>query len=270
MVSRAGGSLPLLHFNERLNTMIHEFSRTELLIGKEALEKLNRSKIAVVGIGGVGSFAVEGLARSGVGKFVLVDDDYVSVTNINRQLHATFKTIGKPKVEVMRDRILEINPKAEVKTIQRFYMPEYGHEIIQGDEDYIVDAVDTITAKIDLIVFAKKLGIPVISGMGAGNKLDPTQFEVSDIYNTSVCPMAKVIRHELKKRGIDAHKVVYSKERPTIPAESEEKTANPEITLPERPKGIGKRQVPGSVSFVPSVMGLIIAGEVIKDLIGLS
>jgi len=250
--------------------MVHEFSRTELLIGKDALAKLNKSKVTVVGVGGVGSFVVEGLARSGIGKFVLVDDDFVCITNINRQLHATFKTIGKPKVEVMRDRILEINPKAEVKTIQRFYMLEYRHEIIQGDEDYIVDAIDTVTAKIDLIVYAKKLGIPVISAMGAGNKLDPSRFEVSDIYKTSVCPLAKVMRRELKKRGVDALKVVYSKEKPIKPAESEEKTASPASSLPERPKGTGKRQIPGSVSFVPSVMGLIIAGEVIKDLIGFS
>lgn len=247
--------------------MLHEFSRTELLIGKDALKKLCESKVAVVGIGGVGSFVVEGLARSGVGRFLLVDDDLICVTNINRQLHATSKTIGKPKVEVMRERILEINPKAEVKTIQRFYMPEYGNEIIQGDEDYIVDAVDTVTAKIDLVVYAKKLGIPVISAMGAGNKLDPTRFEVSDIYKTSVCPLAKVMRRELKKRGIDALKVVYSKEEPIKPAESDEKMAGATDSLPERPKGTGKRQIPGSVSFVPSVMGLIIAGEVIKDLI---
>lgn len=250
--------------------MLHEFSRTELLIRKDALKKLGESKVAVVGIGGVGSFVVEGLARSGVGKLVLVDDDFVCITNFNRQLHATVKTLGRPKVEVMRERILEINPKAEVKAIQRFYMPEYGHEIIQGDENYIVDAIDTVTAKIALVVHAKKLEIPVISAMGAGNKLDPTLFEVSDIYKTSVCPLAKVMRRELRKRGLDSLKVVYSKEKPIKPGKDGEYTESPAFPHPERPEGTVKKQVPGSISFVPSVMGLIIAGEVIKDLIGFS
>ncbi len=249
--------------------MLNEFSRTEMLIGKDAVKRLQGSKIAVFGIGGVGSFVVEGLVRSGVGKLVLVDDDVVCETNINRQLHATSKTIGKPKVEVMRDRVLEINPKIEVTAIQRFYMPESADGIIAGDENYIVDAIDTVTAKIALIVNAKNLGIPVISAMGAGNKLDPTRFEVADIYETSVCPLAKVMRRELKRRGIDALKVVYSKEEPIKPVQPDEcrcseSASISNVTISKR---VTNRQIPGSVSFVPSVMGLIIAGEVIKDLI---
>ena len=187
----------------------------------------------------------------------------------NRQLHATRKTIGKAKVEVMRDRILEINPKAEVIAIKKFYMPDCAMEIIRGDEDYIVDAIDTVTAKIDLIVNAKKLNIPIISAMGAGNKLDPTRFEVTDIYKTSICPLAKVMRRELRKRGIDSLKVVYSKEEPTKPDETEENSCRTGCVCPKgtERKCTVRRQVPGSISFVPSVAGLIIAGEVIKDLI---
>jgi len=249
--------------------MLHEFSRTELLIGKDALNKLKNSKVAIFGIGGVGSFVAEGLVRAGVGKFVLVDDDLICLTNINRQIHATRKTIGKPKVEVMRDRILEINPRAEVTTFKKFYMPGCAAEMIQGDEDYIVDAIDTVTAKIDLIVNAKKLGIPVISAMGAGNKLDPTRFEVADIYETSICPLAKVMRRELRKRGIHSLKVVYSKEEPIMPVESEENSCKTGCVCPKgtERKCTARRQVPGSISFVPSVAGLIIAGEVIKDLV---
>lgn len=249
--------------------MLHEFSRTELLIGKDALSKLKNSRVAIFGIGGVGSFVAEGLVRSGVGKFVLIDDDLICLTNINRQLHATRKTIGKAKVEVMRDRILEINPKAEVIAIKKFYMPDCAMEIIRGDEDYIVDAIDTVTAKIDLIVNAKKLNIPIISAMGAGNKLDPTRFEVTDIYKTSICPLAKVMRRELRKRGIDSLKVVYSKEEPTKPDETEENSCRTGCVCPKgtERKCTVRRQVPGSISFVPSVAGLIIAGEVIKDLI---
>jgi len=249
--------------------MLHEFSRTELLIGKTALEKLKSSKIAVFGIGGVGSFVVEGLARSGVGIFVLIDDDCICLTNINRQLHATRKTIGKPKVEAMKERILEINPKATVVTHQRFYMPGCAEELIQEDYDYIVDAIDTVTAKIDLVINAKKLGIPIISCMGAGNKLDPTQFEVADIYATSVCPLAKVIRKELRQREVDSLKVVYSKELPIKPIETEDSSCSNNCICPKGTtrKCTVKHQIPGSISFVPSVAGLIIAGEVIKDLI---
>lgn len=254
---------------EKVDFMLHEFSRTELLIGKTALEKLKSSKIAVFGIGGVGSFVVEGLARSGVGIFVLIDDDCICLTNINRQLHATRKTIGKPKVEAMKERILEINPKATVVTHQRFYMPGCAEELIQEDYDYIVDAIDTVTAKIDLVINAKKLGIPIISCMGAGNKLDPTQFEVADIYATSVCPLAKVIRKELRQREVDSLKVVYSKELPIKPIETEDSSCSNNCICPKGTtrKCTVKHQIPGSISFVPSVAGLIIAGEVIKDLI---
>jgi ThiF family. len=236
--------------------MIHEFSRTELLIGKEALERLKKSKVAVFGIGGVGSFAAEALARAGIGKFVLVDKDVVEITNLNRQLIATRKTLGRPKAEIMKERILDINPEAEVTVYQAFYLPETASELIQDDYDYIVDAVDTVTAKIDLVVQAKKRGIPIISSMGAGNKLDPTRFRVADIYSTSVDPLAKVMRRELRSRGIESLKVVYSDEPPIKPMESEEKTA--------------RRHVPGSISFVPPVAGMIIAGEVVKDIIGYS
>ncbi len=224
--------------------MDNRFSRTELLIGKESIEKLNKSKVAVFGIGGVGSYVVEGLARAGVGSFILVDKDEVDITNINRQIIATTKTVGRPKVEVAKKRILEINPEAKVEIYQEFFMPE-TKGILDESIDYIVDAVDTVTAKIELIVRANKLNIPIISSMGTGNKLDPTQFEVTDIYKTSVCPLAKVMRKELKIRGIKKLKVVYSKEEPIKQEE---------------------RGVPASISFVPSVAGLIIAGEVIKNL----
>lgn len=249
--------------------MLNEFSRTELLIGKKALDHLARSKVAVFGIGGVGSFVVEGLVRAGVGKFVLVDDDCVCLTNINRQLHATRKTVGQPKVGVMRDRILEINPKARVETHQTFYMPEHALELVKPEYDYIVDAIDTVTAKIDLIVNAKQLGIPIISSMGAGNKLDPVKFEIADIYDTSVCPLAKVMRRELRKRGVDGLKVVYSREEPLRPLETDDSSCRVSCICP---KGATRtctvrHQIPGSISFVPSVAGLLLAGEVVKDLI---
>jgi len=250
--------------------MLHEFSRTELLIGREALEKLKNSRVAVFGIGGVGTYAVEGLVRSGVGKFVLVDDDCICLTNINRQLHATRKTVGRPKVEVMKERILEINPKAEVETFQKFYMPEIANELIRSDYDYIVDAIDTVTAKIDLVINAQKLGIPIISSMGAGNKLDPTKFEVADIYETSICPLAKTMRKELRQRGVKKLKVVYSKETPIKPVETETSSCSINCICPKGTtrKCTVRHQVPGSIAFVPSVVGLIIAGEVVKDLIG--
>ncbi|MDI9481763.1 MAG: tRNA threonylcarbamoyladenosine dehydratase [Bacillota bacterium] len=250
--------------------MPHEFSRTELLIGKEALSKLSQSKVAIFGIGGVGSFTVEGLARAGVENLVLVDNDIVCPTNINRQLLATVKTIGRPKVEVMRERILEINPNAQVTVYNEFYLPGSSDKLIQDDYDYIVDAVDTVTAKIDIIMQAKKRNIPVISCMGAGNKMDPTCFRVADIYSTTVDPLAKVMRRELKKRGIDSLKVVFSTEPPIKPVQNEEERNDTENVCPEaftQNCTVGK-QVPGSISFVPSVAGLIIAGEVVKDLIG--
>ena len=233
--------------------MLNQFSRTELLIGEEGIEKLKNAKIAIFGIGGVGSFVVEGLARAGIENFILVDNDKVSLTNLNRQIIATHKTIGKPKVEVAKERILDINPNANVETYQEFFMPE-SQGILYNTVDYIVDSIDTVTAKIELVVRANKLNIPIISCMGTGNKLDPTKFEVTDIYKTSVCPLAKVMRKELRTKGIKELKVVYSKEEPIKPDKMTE-----EIT--------SKNQVPGSISFVPSVAGLIIAGEVVKDLI---
>lgn len=229
--------------------MIEQFSRTELLIGKEKLEKLKKSKIAIFGIGGVGSYVVEGLARAGIGKFILVDNDKVSLSNINRQIIATHKTVGKSKVQVSKERILDINPNAEVEIYEEFFMPE-SEGILDETVDYIVDAIDTVTAKIELVIRADKLNIPIISSMGTGNKLDPTKFEVSDIYKTSVCPLAKVMRKELKLRKIKKLKVVYSKEEP--------------IKVPQKEE---KKQSPASISFVPSVAGLIIAGEIVKDLI---
>lgn len=248
--------------------MLYEFSRTELLIGKDALQKLAQSTVAVFGIGGVGTFAVEGLVRSGIGKLVLIDNDYICLTNINRQIHATRKTIGKPKVEVMKERILEINPRAQVITHQAFYMPEYASELVTPDYDYIIDAIDTVTAKIDLILNAKKLNIPIISCMGAGNKLDPGRFQIADIYDTSVCPLAKVMRRELRKRGVDALKVVYSQEVPIAPREGEENGWRPDCTDPPESdcNNERRRPIPGSIAFVPSVAGLLMAGEVVKDL----
>ncbi len=249
--------------------MLHKFSRTQLLIGKEALSKLSESKVAIFGVGGVGSFAAEGLARSGVGKFVLIDDDKICLTNINRQIHATTKTVGIPKVEAMRDRILEINPKAEVEIFKSFYNNETSDELIKDDYDYIIDAIDTVTSKLDLIVRAKEKNIPIISSMGAGNKLDPTKFEVTDINKTSVCPLARVMRKELKKRNIDKLKVVYSKEEPITPIEDSESNCKNCCVCPKGTtrKCTVRRQIPGSISFVPSVVGMIVAGEVIKDLI---
>lgn len=229
---------------------MEQFSRTELLIGKENVKKLNKSKVAIFGIGGVGSYVVEGLARAGIGKFVLIDKDKVDITNLNRQIIATHKTVGKAKVEVSKERILEINPDAEVEIYEEFFMPKI-EGILDETIDYIVDAVDTVTAKIELVMRANKLNIPIISSMGTGNKLDPTRFEVTDIYKTEVCPLAKVMRKELKLRGIKKLKVVYSKEEPVKVLQKEE----------------GKKQPPASISFVPSVAGLIIAGEVVKDLI---
>lgn len=239
--------------------MLSQFSRTELIIGKENVEKLHKAKVAIFGLGGVGSFVVEGLVRAGIGNFVLIDDDKVCLTNLNRQIIATRKTVGKPKVEVARDRILEINPDANVEIYQEFFMPE-SEGILDETIDYVVDAVDTVTAKIELVVRANKLNIPIISCMGTGNKLDPTRFEVTNIYKTSVCPLAKVMRRELKARGIEKLKVVYSKEEPIKIKEYESKETKQKDSQ-------SKKQVPGSISFVPSVAGLIIAGEVIKDLI---
>ena len=248
--------------------MLNQFSRTELLIGKEGIEKLQNAKVAIFGIGGVGSFVVEGLVRAGVGNFILVDDDKVCLTNLNRQIIATRKTVGKPKVEVAKERILEINPNANVEIYQEFFMPN-SNEIIDNTVSYIVDSVDTVTAKIELVVRAEKNDIPIISSMGTGNKLDPTKFEVTDIYKTSVCPLAKVMRKELRARGIKKLKVVYSKEEPIKPDETLECSCKTGCICPPGTvrKCTSRNQVPGSISFVPSVAGLIIAGEVVKDLI---
>lgn len=220
-----------------------------MLIGKESLERLSSCHIAVFGIGGVGGFVTEALARCGVGEFDLIDNDTVNITNINRQIIATHDTLGRYKTEVMKERILSINPDAKVNIHNTFYLPENSDEFDFTKYDYIVDAVDTVTAKIEIIVNAKKTGTPVISSMGTGNKLDPTQFQISDIYKTSVCPLAKVMRRELKKRGIDKLKVLYSKEEPI-----------------KRQAQKGEKPTPASISFVPSAAGLIIAGEVIKEL----
>lgn len=248
--------------------MQHIFSRTELLLGRDGLEKLKKSKVAVFGIGGVGSFAVEALARSGVGSLVLIDDDCICLTNLNRQIHATLKTVGRPKVEVMKERILEISPEIQVTTVQKFYLPETAEEILSETYDYIIDAIDTVTGKIDLAVRAKARCIPIISSMGAGNKLDPTKFEVADLYETSVCPLAKVMRRELRRRGVDSLKVVYSKEKPRL-LRTKSACSDACICPPGSPRDCSvRRQIPGSVSFVPSVVGLIAAGEVIRDLIG--
>ena len=248
--------------------MLNQFSRTELLIGKEAIEKLSKSKIAIFGIGGVGSFVVEGLVRAGIGKFVLVDDDKICLTNLNRQILATRKTVGKYKVEVAKERILEINPNATVEVYREFFMPDSKEEILDKTVDYIVDCVDTVTAKIELVMRANKLGIPIISCMGTGNKLDPTRFEVADIYQTSICPVAKVMRKELRARGIKNLKVVYSKEEPIKPDESLECSCKNGCICPPgtKRKCTIRNQVPGSISFVPSVAGFIIAGEVVKDI----
>lgn len=248
--------------------MLNQFSRTELLIGKEGIEKLNKSKVAIFGIGGVGSFVVEGLVRAGVQNFILVDDDKVCLTNLNRQIIATRKTVGKAKVEVAKERILDINPNANVEIVQEFFMPD-SKEIIDDTVDYVVDSIDTVTAKIELVMRANKLNIPIISSMGTGNKLDPTKFEVTDIYKTSVCPLAKVMRKELRARGIKKLKVVYSKEEPIKLDDKSEASCKQNCICPPgtKRKCTIRNQVPGSISFVPSVAGLIIAGEVIKDII---
>ena len=249
--------------------MLNQFSRTELLIGKEGIKKLQKAKVAIFGIGGVGSFVVEGLVRAGVGNFVLVDDDKICLTNLNRQIIATRKTIGKYKVDVMKERILEINPNANVETYQEFYMPTSENKILDKTIAYVVDSIDTVTAKIELVMNCNELGIPIISSMGTGNKLDPSRFEITDIYKTSICPLAKVMRKELRKREIKKLKVIYSKEEPIKPDETLECSCKTNCICPPgtKRKCAERNQVPGSISFVPSVAGLMIAGEVIKDII---
>lgn len=249
--------------------MLNQFSRTELLLGKEAMDKLQNSRVAVFGIGGVGGYVCEALVRSGVYHFDLIDDDQVCLTNLNRQIIATRKTIGQYKVDVMRERILEINPDADVSVHKCFFLPENADEFPFEEYDYVVDAVDTVTAKIELVMKAQEKGVPIISSMGAGKKLDPSAFKVADIYKTRVDPLARVMRREMKKRGVKKLKVVYSEEDPKRPIEDMAVSCRNNCICPPgaQHKCTERRDIPGSTAFVPSVAGLIIAGEVIKDLI---
>jgi tRNA A37 threonylcarbamoyladenosine dehydratase len=265
-------SLTKLTVWAKMRIMLTQFSRTELILGLDSTSILADKTVAVFGIGGVGSYAVEGLVRSGVGHFVLIDDDRVCLTNINRQLIATQRTIGKAKVEVMRDRILEINPSATVEIHQCFYGKETADQFDLLKWSYIIDCIDTVSSKLLLVETAVKNSIPILSCMGAGNKVDPTKFEITDIKKTSVCPLARVMRQELKKRRISKLKVLYSREIPIKPAESGENKCKKSCICPSGTtrKCTTRRQIPGSVSFVPSVAGLIIAGEVIKDLLRMS
>ena len=248
--------------------MANQFSRTELLLGRAAMERLAECRVAVFGIGGVGGYVCEALARSGVGALDLIDNDKVCLSNINRQIIATGKTVGQYKTDVMKERILDINPKAVVNTYRCFFLPENASDFPFEKYDYVIDAIDTVTAKIELVLQCQQAGVPIISSMGAGNKLDPTQFRVADIYKTSMDPLAKVMRRELKKRGVRKLKVVYSEEKPIVPLESTEAEGQSDgIDAPgAEPPATVRRAVPGSTAFVPSVAGLIIAGEVIKDL----
>lgn len=248
--------------------MLNEFSRTQLLYGKDAMTKLSNSRVAVFGIGGVGGYVVEALARSGIGALDLIDDDKVCLTNINRQILATRRTVGKYKVDVARDRINEISPSCQVTTYKTFYLPETQDQFDFNQYDYVVDAIDTVTGKLTIIENAKKLNVPIISSMGAGNKTNPAGFEVADIYETSICPLAKVMRRECRKRGIVSLKVVYSKEPPIRPLEDMSISCRQHCICPPGAarKCTERRDIPGSTAFVPSVVGLIIAGEVINDL----
>ncbi|MCD8314421.1 MAG: tRNA threonylcarbamoyladenosine dehydratase [Firmicutes bacterium] len=249
--------------------MLNQFSRTELLLGKDGMERLSESRVAVFGIGGVGGYATEALARSGVGHLVLIDDDRICLTNLNRQVIATRKTVGQYKVDAMKERILEINPNAEVEVRKCFYLPENADEFDFSQYSYVIDAVDTVTAKLGIIEQAQRCGVPVISCMGAGNKLDPTKFQVADIYETTICPLARVMRHECRKRGIRALKVVYSTEECIRPFDDMEISCRTHCICPPdtKRKCTVRRDIPGSVAFVPSVAGLILAGEVVKDLV---
>lgn len=238
------------------------FSRTQLIFGADNMQRLKNARVAVFGVGGVGGYTVEALARSGVGTLDLIDDDKVCLSNINRQIIATTKTVGQYKVDVAKERILEINPDAKVNVHQMFYLPETKDHFCFEDYDYIVDAIDTVTGKIQLVLQAQEAGTPIISSMGAGNKINPAQFEVTDIYKTSVCPLAKVMRRELKNRGIKKLKVVYSKEKPLRPVKDTDTSCSA-----DGGKSMGKRAIPGSTAFVPSTVGLIIASEVIKDIL---
>lgn len=248
--------------------MLNQFSRTQLLFGAEGMERLYQARVAVFGIGGVGGYTVEALARSGIGTLELIDDDRVCLTNLNRQIFATRKTVGNYKVDVARERILEINPNAVVHTYKTFYAPQTAEQFDFSQYDYVVDAIDTVTGKLELVEQAQKAGVPIISSMGAGNKIDPAAFEVADIYETSVCPLARIMRRELKKRGVKKLKVVYSKEPAMTPIDDMTISCRTHCICPPGTarKCTQRRQVPGSNAFVPSVVGLIIAGEVVKDL----
>ena len=250
--------------------MLNQFSRTQLVFGADNMERLKNARVAVFGVGGVGGYTVEALARSGVGTLDLIDDDKVCLTNINRQILATRKTVGKYKVDVAEERIHEINPDAVVNTYKMFYLPETKDQFHFEDYDYVVDAIDTVTGKIQLVLQAQEAGTHIISSMGAGNKINPAMFEVADIYKTSVCPLAKVMRRELKKRGIKKLKVVYSKEKPIKPVEDMSISCRTHCICPPGAarKCTERRDIPGSTAFVPSTVGLIIAGEVIKDILG--
>ena len=249
--------------------MMNQFSRTQLLFGPEAMERLSRCRVAVFGIGGVGGYAVEALVRSGVGALDLIDNDKVCLTNLNRQLYATRKTIGKYKVDVAEERILEINPDCRVRTYKTFYLPETQDQFDFSQYDYVIDAIDTIAGKLALAEQAQRTDTPIISAMGAGNKTDPTAFRVADIFQTSVCPLARVMRRECRKRGIRHLKVVYSTEEPKRPLEDPAVSCGEEDICPPDPrKNNVRRDIPGSTAFVPSVAGLILAGEVVMDLCG--
>lgn len=240
-----------------------QFERTKLLIGEESLEKLKNARVAIFGVGGVGGYVCEALVRSGIGSFDLIDNDTVCLSNLNRQIIATHSSVGKYKVDVMRDRMLDINPEVNVKVYKCFFLPENAHEFPFAEYDYVVDAVDTVTAKIELVMKCQEEGVPIISSMGTGNKMEASAFKVTDIYKTKMCPLAKVMRYELKKRGVKKLKVVYSEEIPLYPmVRSLEVAANADKTVASR------RSTPGSLAFVPPVSGMIIAGEVVKDLTG--
>lgn len=250
--------------------MLNQFSRTQLLLGQDGMDRLANARVAVFGVGGVGGFTVEALARSGVGAIDLIDDDKVCLTNINRQIIALRSTVGKYKVDVAAERLRDINQNIQVNTYKTFYMPDTAHQFNFSQYDYVVDAIDTITGKLELVMQAHKAGTPIICSMGAGNKLDPTAFRVADIYKTSVDPLARVMRHELRKRGIKKLKVVYSEEPPMRPVDDMASSCRTNCICPPGAarKCTERRDIPGSNAFVPSVVGLIIAGEVIKDLSG--
>lgn len=253
---------------EGYDTMLNQFSRTQLLLGEEAMDRLKRSRVAVFGVGGVGGYVCEALVRSGVGAFDLIDDDKVCLTNLNRQIIATRKTVGQYKVDVMKNRMLEINPDVDVRLYKCFFLSENAADFPFEEYDYIVDAVDTVTAKIELVMRAKASNVPIISAMGAGNKLDPGRFKIADIYDTSVCPLARVMRRELKKRNVRSLKVVYSDEQPIRPIEDMSISCRTHCICPPgaEHKCTERRAIPGSTAFVPAVAGLMIAGEIVKDL----